>query len=142
MRRFLTSMTVVVLALGASGTARADVVVRARPFGFERRVVVTGRPASNYYALYGTRFAGGWYYRGLNHAHWTYTYWSNRYHCPLYWDPSLRCYYYWHQPTGSYYPVSYIRTAPPVVAPGAAPIAGMPVVDGIPPSPPPTATMP
>src|SRR5437762_3662564 len=112
MRRFLMGVTVMALGLGAAGGARADVIVRVRPNGLGRRVVVTVRPVSTYYAVYGTRFVGGWYYRGFDHRHWTYTYWSNRYRCPLYWDPSLRSYYYWYQPAGSYYPVSYIATAP------------------------------
>jgi hypothetical protein len=105
-------------------------------------VVVAGGPVSNYYAVNGTRFVGGWYYRGISHPHWTYTYWSTRYRSPLYWDPSVRTYYYWYQPAGVYYPVSYIETAPPVVAPGALPIPGVPSVEGIPPSPPPGSVVP
>ncbi len=137
MRQFWMGASVLVLGLTVSSTATAQVIVRARvKVVAPRPVVVAARPGRAYYAVHGTRFAGGWFYAGINHRHWTYTCWSRRYRCAFYWDPYLRCYYYWYQPAGCFYPVTYLQTAPPVVSATAAPLVGAPIVDGFPPPPP------
>jgi hypothetical protein len=62
---------------------------------------------ANYHQTYGTRFAYGYFYRGRNHAHWSYQRWDARYGCNCYYDPCCTCWYYWCEPASCYYPVSY-----------------------------------
>jgi hypothetical protein len=80
----------------------------------------TGHHASNhahhsYHTTHGTRYSRGYYYRGHNHTHWTYTSWSPRYRTRFYWDPSAAAWYYWSAQGNAYYPVSSIDTVPPAV---------------------------
>jgi hypothetical protein len=58
-------------------------------------------------------FGHGVYFPGKSHKHWTYSGYSAKYGCTVYWCPSTTSYYYWCQSAGCYYPVSYIRHAPP-----------------------------
>jgi hypothetical protein len=62
---------------------------------------------TNYHQTYGTKFAYGYFYRGRNHAHWSYQRWDSRYGCNCYYDPCCTCWYYWCEPVSCYYPVSY-----------------------------------
>jgi hypothetical protein len=77
--------------------------------------VWAGRPSGC-----GHRFSHGYFYRGANHRHWTSRCWSRRYGCACYRCPSAHSWYYWCAPQGCYYPVSYIRMAPPCAE--AAPV--------------------
>jgi hypothetical protein len=70
-------------------------------------------PYVNYHLKHGTSFQYGYFYKGLNHKHWSYCYWNSRYGCYFYYDPCLSCYYYWYAPAQCYYPVSYITYAAP-----------------------------
>jgi hypothetical protein len=61
-----------------------------------------------YYADFGHRFNGGWYFEGRNHDHWAYRTWDEgrgRYH---YYDSDLRTYFFWHEGHGRYYPIDAI----------------------------------
>jgi hypothetical protein len=71
-----------------------------------------------YHEIYGSRFKdGGYYYRGHDHNHWTYSYWYGRYGCYTYWCPYTSCWYYWYPTTQCYYPVSYLPTYTPTPSP-------------------------
>jgi hypothetical protein len=62
---------------------------------------------------HGTRFAGGYCYKGRHHCHWTHRCWWDRYGCCTYWCPSAQSWYYWYETDRCFYPVSYIETATP-----------------------------
>jgi hypothetical protein len=72
-------------------------------------------PCRNYHLKYGTKFKGGYYYKGKNHCHWTHKYWWGKYGCYTYYCPSSRRWYYWYQPDDCYYPCSCIASATPKV---------------------------
>jgi hypothetical protein len=67
------------------------------------------RVTRHYYRTSGVRFAGGYYYAGSGHRHWTRTVYSRQYGRTVYWDPGLRLWYYWDGGAGRYYPVSYLQ---------------------------------
>lgn len=64
-------------------------------------------PFPNYHRDHGHVFAGGYYYSGKFHRHWSFCTWDTRYGCYCYWDPCCSSYYYWCQPDACFYPVSY-----------------------------------
>ena len=66
-----------------------------------RGPVVAARP---YYLEHGSRYNGGYIYRGEQHSHWSYRVWNTRYNRYQYYDPTLRCYYYWNPIDVAYYP--------------------------------------
>ena len=97
MKKFILATTALVLGLTVAGSASAHepYVAVSRP-----RVVI----GASYYSDYGTRFSGGYYYRGQDHHHWDYRVWNTRYNRYQYYDPTLRCYYYWNPVAVAYYP--------------------------------------
>jgi hypothetical protein len=62
---------------------------------------------SAYKTKYGTKFDHGYFYKGKDHFHWSYSCWNPSYGCYCYWCPSSCCYYYWCQPDSCFYPISY-----------------------------------
>ena len=80
-----------VLGLGMASEAQAGVVVK--------KTVSRG-----YYREHGTRYNGGWYFRGREHNHWSYRVWNTRYHRYHYYEPTLRIYYYYDDVRSGYYP--------------------------------------
>jgi hypothetical protein len=104
MRRFLLSAAAVVVGLALVGA------VEAAPKGGGSR----GGSHNSYHMTHGTKFKGGYFYKGRAHSHWTHRYWYGKYGCYTYYCPSTCCWYYWYQPTGCYYPCSYIAKATPV----------------------------
>ena len=104
-----------------------------------------GSRYSNYHLSHGTKFSHGYYYRGLNHYHWSHRYYDSKFGRYCYFDPCTSCYYYWCPSYDCYYPCSY---TPPVretvvgtptqiqtvnVQTGVAPVGQPPVVPTIPP---------
>jgi hypothetical protein len=83
----------------------------------------------DYKDKHGKVFAGGHYYEGRDHRHWTRWNWDARHSCYQYWCPSAQCYYYWCAPRNCYYPVTYINEYPPT------PVAYAPASPGAPPLP-------
>jgi hypothetical protein len=81
---------------------RAGVVARV---GVGPRVGVAAAP---YWRANAVRFAGGWYYPGRVHPHWSITKFSPVYGRTIYYDPGLTTWFYWNAPVARYYPVSYI----------------------------------
>jgi hypothetical protein len=67
----------------------------------------------DYHLRHGTKFHGGYCYKGRHHHHWTHRYWWGKYGCFAYWCPSTLAWYYWYGPDNVYYPVSYIDRAIP-----------------------------
>jgi hypothetical protein len=67
----------------------------------------TKTPAQNYHLTHGTKFSGGYLYKGRHHNNWSYRHWDRDYRCWLCWDPCVCCYYYWCAPDACYYPLSY-----------------------------------
>src|SRR5262249_40870087 len=116
MTRFLSSLAAVaVLTLTATGTAMAggSVNVSSHHVASSNSVHVKVN-YSNYHLNYGHKFVGGYYYKSINHKHWSHCYWNSKYGCYYYWCPALSCYYYWYAPADCYYPVTYIIQAVPV----------------------------
>jgi hypothetical protein len=60
-----------------------------------------------YKTKFGTKFDHGYFYKGKDHFHWSYSCWNSSYGCYCYWCPSSCCYYYWCQPDTCFYPISY-----------------------------------
>ena len=93
-----------------------------------------GRPSAH------GRHQGWQQHAGRNYRgryNFTSRYWNSRYGCYCYWDAGCQNYFYWCGPRACYYPISYIQTAPPVVAqepvvqtpaPQVAPLVTPPVV--------------
>jgi hypothetical protein len=78
--------------------------------------VVGVRPAVRPYPhLHGVRFAGGVYYRGLEHRHWDHCIWDARLARYHYWDPFLSCYYFYCPIRAGFYPVTAV--SPVVIDP-------------------------
>jgi hypothetical protein len=91
-----------------------------------------GIHVNSYHVTHGKQFAGGWYYPGKHHNHWTYQAYWPKYGCTCYWCPSTNCYYYWYEQASCYYPISYIASAPPAFVKlqvtAAVPPAGIPAL--------------
>jgi hypothetical protein len=102
MKAILQGMVALGAALALTATA---------PAGYRYSVHYSG-PA--YHVTYGVHFSHGYYFRGPGWNHFSYRWWSPRYHCYLYWYPGTASWYYWSGPQAVYYPVSYAT----VVAPG------------------------
>ncbi|MFO0929011.1 MAG: hypothetical protein U0736_18650 [Gemmataceae bacterium] len=68
-----------------------------------------------YANLYGVKFRHGFYYRGLNHQHWTRRCFCTSHGCWCWFDPCTSAWYYWCAPRGCYLPVTCLTIAPPVV---------------------------
>ena len=68
-----------------------------------------GTTAKNkdYHLQFGTKFQGGYFYKGKNHDHWGQIRFDRRYGCDCYWDPCVLAWYYWCERDICYYPVSY-----------------------------------
>ena len=98
MNKFIFVLGAAVLGLVFAGNASAH-EPHGRPV--QRGLVVVARP---YHLEHGTRFNGGYIYRGDNHHHWEYRVWNTRYNRYQYWDPTLRSYYYWNPAQVAYYP--------------------------------------
>jgi hypothetical protein len=99
MRKLLLSAAAGIVGLALTGAAEAHPGV-----GGHARPPVAARA---HYQDHGVRFAGGVYYRGRDHHHWTRCVWDSVHHRYQYWDPSLQVYYYWSPATQCYYPVNY-----------------------------------
>jgi hypothetical protein len=100
------SKVLVGLVLGlAALVGLASDVNAAVPVAAVKKTV--GYRGHGYYHRYGTRFHGGWYFRGRHHNHWGYRTWNSYYRRYHYWDSDLRVYYYWNEGYGCYYPVGY-----------------------------------
>lgn len=70
----------------------------------------------NYGKLHGVKFSHGLFFQGHKHHHWTKRAWIAKYGTWGWFDPSTSGWFYWHATKAAYYPVSYITTAPPVIA--------------------------
>lgn len=101
LRKLCLGAAALVLGLSFSGAAQAHGPNRPGPYR-PQGSFYGPRP---YYAQYGTRYNGGYYYRGQNHDHWGHRVWNARYGRHHYWDPHLRCNYYWSAPRNCYLPV-------------------------------------
>jgi hypothetical protein len=112
LRRFLMSVAMVAVGVALVAAAEAGQKAAAPKGGSFSHT--SPRP---YHEEHGTRFRGGYFYRGHEHRHWTYRYWWGRYGCYTYWCPSVSRWYYWYPREQCYYPVSYITTATPVARP-------------------------
>jgi hypothetical protein len=110
MRRFILSVAAVVIGLALVGTAKAG--QKGHSSG-----------SHSYHESHGTKFKGGYFYKGKDHSHWTYRYWYGKYGCYTYYCPSTSCWYYYYPKEECYYPVSYITTATPVAAPAPVGVA-------------------
>jgi hypothetical protein len=62
---------------------------------------------ANYYRTNGVRYAGGYYYSGRKHNHWSQTVYNKEYKTTTYFDPGLKVWYYWDPVTKRYYPLSH-----------------------------------
>lgn len=115
MNRFLLSVAAVGLCLALVGPASAG-----GPGGHHNSKSSHGsgswsshgsssyhKSYTNYHLDYGTKFKGGYFYKGKEHSHWSYHCYDKRYGCECYYCPCTCCYYYWCQPDDCYYPVSY-----------------------------------
>jgi hypothetical protein len=107
MRRFILSVAAVVLSVALAATAQAG------PKGNGGG----SHSSSSYHMTHGTKFKGGYFYKGKEHSHWTHRYWYGRYGCYTYYCPSTCGWYYYYPKQECYYPVSYITTATPVAQP-------------------------
>lgn len=95
MRRLMLGVAGSVLSLSLCGSVMAHEYHGPRPGD------------TVYYRTQGHPFAGGWYYPGRDHRHWSFRVhdaYSHRYH---YYDPYLHVYYYWDPTRTCYYPVGY-----------------------------------
>lgn len=137
MRRILISAAVAALTVAAAGPARASGPGHnngghssSHGSGYSSYYSgSTSRSHGNshfdygkgsYFNTYAKSFSHGYYYPGKFHSHWTYRCWSSKYGCECFYCPYTCCWYYWCEPGSCYYPVSYIREAPPVVAAATA----------------------
>jgi hypothetical protein len=101
MRRFLLSAAVVGLSLALGGTAKAG------DRGHSHGSFKGSFSSSSYHVKFGTKFSGGYYYKGRDHNHWSRRSWDDRYGCYRFYCPYTYCYYYWCEPDGCYYPWDY-----------------------------------
>jgi hypothetical protein len=56
---------------------------------------------------HGTKFKGGYYFKGKENFHWSSRCWDRHYGCYTYYCPYTYCYYYWCEPDYCYYPITY-----------------------------------
>jgi hypothetical protein len=113
MRRFLSNV-VAAMVLGLALMATAEAGQRGGSSYHDSHRSYHEGSYRSYHEEHGTRFNGGYYYKGFDHHHWSYRYWYGQYGCYTYYCPSTSCWYYWYAKDNCYYPVSYIRTATPV----------------------------
>jgi hypothetical protein len=106
MKRFILSVAAVAMSLALVGAADAA------PKGSSRGGTMHSGSRS-YHEEHGTKFKGGYFYKGRDHHHWTYRYWWGRYGCYTYYCPSTSCWYYWYPQDNCYYPCSYVSYATP-----------------------------
>jgi hypothetical protein len=124
MQRLMMYSLVAILSLALAGAARAD-GSRGHPTGRSSGPGRSGsmsRPSDyrphdtyrgdfkDYHLKYGVSFKYGYYYKGKEHYHWSYSCYSERYGCTIYWCPCSCCWYYWCRPYDCYYPISYCPT--------------------------------
>jgi hypothetical protein len=137
MRNFLMSVVATGLLAGAVLTHPAAGKGGGGKTGASSAKGGGAHSTGSYHLTHGTRFSGGYSYKGVSHNHWTHWGYSKRYGCTCYWCPSTHCYYYWCQSAGCYYPVSYFASAPyttgPVLTQTPTQTQGLP--DGVPPIP-------
>jgi hypothetical protein len=128
MQRLMTCSLVTILSLAVAGAARADGSrghSTSHPSGTGRGSSMSRSGDSrhydtrrgdfkdyykDYHLTHGVSFKYGYFFKGKEHYHWSYSCWSERYGCNIYWCPCTCCYYYWCQPYDCYYPVSYCPT--------------------------------
>jgi hypothetical protein len=113
MRRVLLGVAAAVIGLALVGSAEAG--PKSGPSSSH-----SFSSYHNYHMTYGTKFKGGYFYKGSDHHHWTYRYWWGKYGCYTYYCPSTCCWYYWYGRDNCYYPCSYVSSATPVAE--AAPV--------------------
>src|ERR1700722_13890984 len=111
MRQLILSVAAVTLSVAPAATAEA-----AQKGGAPKGNASSHNGSRDYHLTHGTKFKGGYFYKGKEHRHWTYRYWYGKYGCYTYWCPSTSCWYYYYPREERYYPVSYIATATPVAA--------------------------
>jgi hypothetical protein len=114
MKRFILIAATAALAIGNTALASGTLVVRpARPHAYAHRpatgVLRTAVVTKSYHLSRATRFAGGYYYAGRHHNHWSRTVYSRVYNRTVYLDPGLRLWYFWDAARGRYYPVSSLK---------------------------------
>jgi hypothetical protein len=119
MRHFIL-IAAVAVGLAIGGTAVAGGKGKGGSSSSHSRV------SGNYFKSHGVHFKYGYYYKGRDHHHWRYCYWSPSWGCYFYLDPDCNCYYYWCAAENCYYPATYINTAPPKDA--GKPPSDVPVV--------------
>ena len=114
MKRVMLGVAAVAMSLAFVATAEAG------PKGGSHGGSMGKSGSHSYHMEHGTKFKGGYFYKGHEHSHWTYRYWYPKYGCYTYYCPSSSCWYYWYQPDNCYYPCSHVRSATPVAE--AAPV--------------------
>src|SRR5437870_8071136 len=108
MNQIMSSIAATVLALVVAGTSEAG-----GPRGGGSHQGGSSRGGSshgkyhNYHLSHGVKFSHGYFYRGLNHYHWSHRYYDSKFDRYCYYDPCTCCYYYWCQPYQCYYPCDY-----------------------------------
>jgi hypothetical protein len=122
MKRIIVSAAVMALMISNVVTAKAGEVVHVtkttvpkttvvRNPVVRKEVVAKAAPGpvvvKEYFRTNAVRFAGGYYYAGRNHPHWTITKFSPIYKTTIYYDPGLTTWFYWNAGVARYYPVSY-----------------------------------
>ena len=117
MKRVMLGVAAVAMSLAFVATAEAG------PKGGSHGGSMGKSGSHSYHMEHGTKFKGGYFYKGKDHYHWTYRYWYGKYGCYTYYCPSTCGWYYWYPQDSCYYPVTYIVTATPVreVAPVGVP---------------------
>jgi hypothetical protein len=113
MRGILLSVAALMLGLALVGMAEAGSKGGSRG----------SHGSSSYHMSHGTKFKGGYFYKGHDHFHWTYRYWWGKYGCYTYYCPSTYCWYYWYPQDNCYYPCSYVSSAVPVAQPAPVGVA-------------------
>src|SRR5690242_5226094 len=101
MKRVILGVAAVAMSLALVGA------VEAAPKGGQHGSM-GHRNSRPYHETHGTKFKGGYFYKGREHHHWTYRYWYGKYGCYTYYCPSTSCWYYYYPREDCYYPVSYI----------------------------------
>ncbi|MSQ96896.1 MAG: hypothetical protein EXR98_20405 [Gemmataceae bacterium] len=87
----------------------------------------TAAKVKDYHVKFGSKFQGGYVYKGKHHNHWGLIRFDLRYGCDCYWDPCVLVWYYWCERDICYYPVSYCPyrsyVCPEVVVQSASEVA-------------------
>jgi hypothetical protein len=91
-------------AVKVNAVAKAGVTVRTGARVAAGAAVVKAGGAT-YYRTHGVRYAGGYYFAGRNHHHWSESQFSSTYNTTVYKDPGLNVWYCWNEKDGGYYPV-------------------------------------